>query len=140
MLLLSAPRDGIPVEGGHWISPEEYIIALMSVYGSKDAPRGFWLELCQTIIDNGVVEIEPAFYALIHEGECHGLLVTHVDDLLWTGTPMMDEVIEQGPRTIHFWSNGRRELSFLWPKDCGHRGLHLSLFTGETFQGEANSH
>ena len=61
VLLLSAPRDGIPVEGGHWISPEEYMIALMSVYGSKDAPRGFWLELCQTIIDNGVVEIEPAF-------------------------------------------------------------------------------
>ena len=53
------------------------MIALMSVYGSKDAPRGFWLELRQTIIDNGVVEIEPAFYALIHEKESHGLLATH---------------------------------------------------------------
>ena len=43
VFLLSAPRNGIPVEGGPWISTEELMIALMSIYGSKDAPRGFWL-------------------------------------------------------------------------------------------------
>eukprot|EP00435_Cladocopium_sp_Y103_P003956 s1303_g1.t1 len=69
VLLLSAPRDGIPVEGGPRISPEEFMIAIMSVYLSKDTPRGFWLELRSTIINNGVVEIEPALHALIREAE-----------------------------------------------------------------------
>eukprot|EP00435_Cladocopium_sp_Y103_P004690 s327_g1.t1 len=99
-----------------WISAEEYMIALMSVYGSKDAPRGFWLELRNTIITNGVVEIEPAFYALIHEGKCHGLLVTHVDDLLWTGTELMDEVMGKVQERFTFGSTEEGSFRF-----CGRK-------------------
>eukprot|EP00435_Cladocopium_sp_Y103_P055379 s404_g18.t1 len=131
ILLLSAPRDGIPVEGGPWINPEEHMIALMSVYGSKDAPRGFWLELRQTILDNGVVEIEPAFYALIHEGECHGLLVTHVDDLLWTGTPMMDEVMKRVQERFTFGATEEGSFRF-----CGRKIVdneeYISVSSPET--------
>lgn len=38
-LLVTAPKDGIPVEGQETIvpAPMTYMIALMSVYGSKEA-------------------------------------------------------------------------------------------------------
>ena len=86
-LLLRAPKDGIPTEKGEDIVPYTYLVALMSVYGSKDAPRGFWLELRKELVTQGLTEIDPAFYVLIDEGETCGLLCSHVDDLLWVGNP-----------------------------------------------------
>ena len=50
LLLLSAPNDGIPLENGEMIEPLTMMVALMSVYGSKDAPRGFCLELRTTLL------------------------------------------------------------------------------------------
>ena len=88
LLLIKAPRDGIQVDqtqGAEDIPPYTYMIALMSVYSSKDAPRGFWLALRKDLVGNGLTEVEPAFYTLPDEGVIHGLLCSHVDDLLWAG-------------------------------------------------------
>ena len=56
-LLMAAPKDGIPVDSGKAIEPYTYLVAMMSVYGSKDAPRGFWLELRKELLRCGLVEI-----------------------------------------------------------------------------------
>ena len=46
-LLMKVPHDGIPNVNGDGFAhpPGSYLIALMSIYGSRDAPRGFWLAL-----------------------------------------------------------------------------------------------
>ena len=103
-LLLRAPKDGIPTEKGENIAPYTYLVALMSVYGSKDAPRGFWLELRKELVEQGLTEIDPAFYVLIDEGETCGLLCSHVDDLLWVGNSKMDETMERVQRRFTFGS------------------------------------
>ena len=102
--LLRAPKDGIPLGDGTYIGPCMLMIALMSVYGSKDAPRGFWLELRATILDNELLEVDPAFYVLQKDGEIQGLLCSHVDDLLWAGTEAMDAVRERIQQRFTFGS------------------------------------
>ena len=114
-LILSAPKDGIPTTDG-WIDPYTYLIALMSVYGSKDAPRGFYLELRKTLVTCGLTEVDPAMYALIHEGETQGLLCSHVDDLIWTGNYMMDEVMEKVQQRFTFGSTDQGSFRF-----CGRK-------------------
>lgn len=115
-LLLSAPKDGIPVEGGDNIPVCKAGSAVMSVYGSKDALRGFLLELRGELLKQGLVEVDPAFYALVHEGQTHGLLCSHVDDLLWTGSDYMDELMEQVQKRFTFGSTEHGSFRF-----CGRK-------------------
>ena len=106
-LLLRAPRDGIQVDPNDRskdIAPHSYMVALMSVYGSRDAPRGFWLELRTTMMSNGLNELDPAFYALVDSGRPQGLLCSHVDDLLWAGTPAMDSLMDRVQERFTFGS------------------------------------
>ena len=61
-----------------------------------DAPRGFWKGLYDTLLECGLKEVPmetSAYYLPGAEGQVLGLLGTHVDDLLWCGTPEMDEVM-----------------------------------------------
>ena len=84
---MKVPHDGIPNENGVGYShpPGSYLIALMSIYGSRDAPRGFWLALRDELVRQGFHEIEPAMYSLVKDGQFRGLATTHVDDVLWCG-------------------------------------------------------
>ena len=116
VLLLKTPKDGIPTEKDGFIEAYTYLIALMSVYGSKDAPRGFWLELRQELVTHGLTEIDPAFYVLIDEGETCGLLCSHVDDLLWVGNHKMDEAMERVQTRFTFGSKEDGSFRF-----CGRR-------------------
>ena len=116
VLLLKTPKDGIPTEKDGFIEAYTYLIALMSVYGSKDAPRGFWLELRQELVAHGLTEIDPAFYVLIDEGETCGLLCSHVDDLLWVGNHKMDEAMERVQTRFTFGSKEDGSFRF-----CGRR-------------------
>ena len=116
VLLLKAPKDGIPTEKEGFIEAYTYLIALMSVYGSKDAPRGFWLELRKELVAQGLTEIDPAFYVLIDEGETCGLLASHVDDLLWVGNNKMDETMERVQTRFTFGSKEDGSFRF-----CGRR-------------------
>ena len=59
-----------------------------TIYGTKDAPRGWYKNLHQTMIQKGfkAVPHEAAAYSLVNDkGELEGLAIVHVDDLLWTG-------------------------------------------------------
>eukprot|EP00435_Cladocopium_sp_Y103_P032430 s1165_g8.t1 len=115
-LLLRAPKDGIPLEDGGFIDPYTLMIALMSVYGSKDAPRGFWLELRATILANKLLEVDPAFYVLQKDGEILGMLCSHVDDLLWCGTEEMDAVMASIQERFTFGSTEHGSFRF-----CGRK-------------------
>ena len=98
-LLMKVPSTGIPnVDGkGYALEPGSHLIAQMSIYGSRDAPRGFWLALREEILGQGMREVEPALYALSGPGgKLHGLAATHVDDVLWAG----DEVLQEAMRKI----------------------------------------
>ena len=96
VLVLSMPRGGIPDQ------PEErFYVVSTTVYGTKDAPRGWFKKLNGTIIEKGfrAVPHEAAAYTLNDDhGNLQGLVVIHVDDLLWTGGPeieaKMNEICE----------------------------------------------
>ena len=58
-----------------------------SIYGTRDAPRAWWLHLKNLLLKEGWQEhpLEPALFQR-HEGSTlTGLLMTHVDDLFFTG-------------------------------------------------------
>eukprot|EP00435_Cladocopium_sp_Y103_P051119 s7_g15.t1 len=114
-LLLRAPKDGIPTEGGGFIDPYTLMIALMSVYGSKDAPRGFWLELRATIF-HFQCEVDPAFYVLQRDGNILGMLCSQGDDLLWCGSEEMDAVMLRIQERFTFGSTADGSFRF-----CGRK-------------------
>ena len=118
-LLMKVPHTGIPTEdgSGYALEPGNYIMALTHIYGSRDAPRGFWLELRQAMLNEGLREIEPALYALSSaEGELQGLVVTHVDDILWCGKTPMEEVMERIQKRFTFGSVEQDDFRF-----CGRK-------------------
>lgn len=104
-LLMKVPSSGIPKEDGSLaVQPGSFLIALMSIYGSRDAPRGFWIALRSEILAQGFREVEPALYALSDEQGLHGLAATHVDDVLWTGDQRLQEAMEAIQRRFTFGS------------------------------------
>lgn len=71
-------------------------LAKKSVYGTRDAPRGFWKGLHDTLLQEGVLPVPyetSACYVLEKKGEMAGLLGCHVDDLLWAGPEEMQEIM-----------------------------------------------
>ncbi|CAE7947914.1 RE2, partial [Symbiodinium sp. KB8] len=91
VLVLRPPKGGLPdVEEG------SLLIANKPVYGTRDAPRGFWRRLHTVCVAQGLRPIphEHAAYVLNKkDGNISGILVSHVDDLLWCGDKGMDEVM-----------------------------------------------
>ena len=78
---------------------------LRSVYGTRDAPRGFFKELAKILIAAGLKPIpyEPAaFYLPGESGRIEGILGCHVDDLLWSGTDRMQQVMMEVQKTFQF--------------------------------------
>ena len=118
-LLMKVPHTGIPGPDGqgYAVEPGSYLVALMSIYGSKDAPRGFWIALRDEMQVQGLREVEPALYALTgDQGELHGLAATHVDDIIWTGDETMDSVMDKIQERFTFGSIEEENFRF-----CGRR-------------------
>jgi len=85
MLALKLPDGGVPDDD---VAVGSLMLCEKSVYGTRDAPRGFWKGLHDSLIQCGLKEIctEASAYFLPGEpGHVRGLLGTHVDDLLWCG-------------------------------------------------------
>ena len=128
-LLMRVPSSGIPATSGtgedYAVEPGGYLIALMSIYGSRDAPRGFWLALREEMTKNNLREIEPAFYALSDDQhQLHGLAVTHVDDILWCGDAQMDQVMTKIQRRFTFGSIEEDNFRF-----CGRKVMSNDKYT-----------
>ena len=63
------------------------------VYGTKDAPRGWFKNLHSSLLEQGFTAIphEAAAYSLKTGDYLEGLVVVHVDDLLWTGGKVIND-------------------------------------------------
>ena len=101
-LVLSPPKGGLPgVEQG------SLLIANKPVYGTRDAPRGFWRRLHRVCKEKGLrpVPHEHAAYVLNGpDGSIEGMMVSHVDDLLWCGTTAMDRAMAEVQKEFKFGS------------------------------------
>ena len=83
VLIMSLLKDGVP-----GVPAGSLLVAKKPVYGTKDAPRGFWRSLRKTMLAAGFrpVPHERAAYVLnTPDGKIDGLCICHVDDLLWCG-------------------------------------------------------
>ena len=102
VLLLRPPPGGLPDV------PEGSLLrARKPVYGTKDAPRGFWKRLHKVATSKGLKAVphEHAAYVLQGEGgRIDGMVIAHVDDLLWGGTPAMDKVMDEITKEFKFGS------------------------------------
>ena len=94
VLAMSLPKGGIPDAE---IQPGSLLVAKKSVYGTRDAPRGFWEALHDTLLRNGLQPISletSAYYLPGEQGQVAGLLGCHVDDLLWAGSEATQKAVE----------------------------------------------
>ena len=101
-LVLTSSKGGLPD-----VEPGSLLIAKKPVYGTKDAPRGFWRRLHRVCKELGLREIpyENAAYTLTDPGgEIKGIMVSHVDDLLWAGDQDMEKVMEKVQKQFSFGS------------------------------------
>lgn len=92
-LVLSQPKGGIPEQ-----QEGRYYMVSSTIYGTKDAPRGWFKNLHSTLVAEGfrAVPHEAAAYVLNDKkGQIDGLVVVHVDDLLWTGGRSIEEKMKK---------------------------------------------
>ncbi|OLP82755.1 Ribosomal RNA large subunit methyltransferase J [Symbiodinium microadriaticum] len=96
-LILSMPKDS-PPEG---MEEDDLVIVSTTVYGTKDAPRGWFKNVDTTLRGHQLrrLPLEPGLYVLNgHDQDCgnyvKGLLLVHVDDLLWVGDGDMEDVMK----------------------------------------------
>lgn len=112
VLAFKLPRGGVPDAE---VREGSLLLAEKAVYGTRDAPRGFWKGLHETLIASGLraVDLEQsAYYLPGPEGEVAGLLGAHVDDLLWCGGKAMDNVMLAVQKKYKFGSVSGNEFRF----------------------------
>ncbi|CAE7591026.1 RE1 [Symbiodinium sp. CCMP2592] len=111
-LVLSMPK-GQPPEG---MQEDDLVIVSTTVYGTKDAPRGWFKKLDTTLQQNKLrrVHLEPGFYVMNSDDgkEVKGLLLVHVDDLLWVGDSDMNAAMERIQQEYRFGSLDESHFKF----------------------------
>ena len=129
-LILSMPK-GAPPEG---MEEDDLVIVSTAVYGTKDAPRGWFKNLDTTLRGYQLrrVPLEPGFYVLNGNDEdsgdyVKGLLLVHVDDLLWVGDSDMEDVMRKVQQQYRFGSTDEASFKFCgrWLKQDTH-GIEVS--------------
>ena len=91
------------------------MMAEKAVYGTRDAPRGFWKGLHETLLQCGLKSVpleQSAYYLPGPEGEVCELLGAHVDDLLWCGTEDMDRTMKKVQEKYKFGSVNDAKFKF----------------------------
>ena len=68
VLLFTQPKGGLPDPD---IPPGAHLLARVPIYGTRDAGRGFWKALTDSLIDSGFHEnrIMRALYSYYKDGE-----------------------------------------------------------------------
>ena len=95
IILMRPPSTGIP--DPEYADGEAMILARVPIYGTADAGRKFWKRFKREIgnADFRESRIARALYVLEKEGYVAGMLLTHVDDMLWAVDPKYDGNVEQ---------------------------------------------
>ncbi|CAE7415150.1 RE1 [Symbiodinium microadriaticum] len=129
-LILSMPKDQAPYD----MEPDDLIEVSTTVYGTKDAPRGWFKKLDNTLTEKGLRRVphEPGFYVLNgvrDDGSTcvRGLLLIHVDDLLWCGDSETQRILEEVQQIYKFGALDSANFKY-----CGRwlvqdeKGIHVS--------------
>ena len=96
------------------------------VYGLTDASRRWYLRVNNVLLDFGMekVKLDEAVYIWTKDGELHGILCLHVDNLMWTGDDLFkSKVIEEFAQIFCISRNITRLFMFL--------GLQIKQFAGK---------
>ena len=100
LLVMSLPADGVP-----GVAEGSLLVARKPVYGTKDAPRGFWrsLHLKMKAVGFRCVPHENAFYVMNNDkGGIDGLVLSHVDDLIWCGGERTQQAMNDVQKALKF--------------------------------------
>eukprot|EP00439_Symbiodinium_sp_Y106_P068391 s2336_g11.t1 len=129
-LILSMPK-GAPPEG---MREDDLVMVSTTVYGTKDAPRGWFKKLDTTLHQNHLrrVPLEPGFYVMNGDegasgNKVKGMLLVHVDDLLWVGDSDMEAAMARVQKEYKFGSLDQTNFKFCgrWLKQ-GPDGIEVS--------------
>ena len=97
-LLLKQPPGGlVQYDEDDGLLPDDYLLANVPIYGTRDAGRGLWKKLRNTFRAHGFKEnrIIKALYSIVDENNRVVAMVgTHVDDILWACEPEVDHIVE----------------------------------------------
>ena len=65
------------------------------VYGLSDASRNWYIRVKEELLRVGVgcCRYDPGLFYWHSDGKIHGIITIHVDDLLWGGTKLFEEVV-----------------------------------------------
>ena len=100
VILYRIPKGGIP---GRGIAEGAIIAARVPIYGTKDAGRGFWLQLKEVVISKGykLNRILPSMFTLRDkEGHIVSVMSSNVDDLLYASKPGYEDAINEVLKTF----------------------------------------
>ncbi len=112
LLALKLPAGGVPDSS---VEPGSLLLCEKSVYGTRDAPRGFWKGLHDVLVKSGLLPVPyetSAYYLPGPKGEICGLLGCHVDDLLWCGGEKIDDVMTAVQKHYNFRMTSNDEFKF----------------------------
>ena len=133
VLILSMPKTGIPDPNSDGFLPEDrFYLVSSTVYGTKDAPRGWLKNLHSTLLKEGVTPVphECGAYVMRNKVEGQpilGLCVAHVDDLLWTGSKEIEALMDRVSARYKFGSESTDKFRY-----CGReivkdeKGIHVT--------------
>ncbi|CAE7367988.1 RE1 [Symbiodinium necroappetens] len=114
-LVLSMPKGSPPED----MAEDDLVIVSTTVYGTKDAPRGWFKNLDTTLRNNQLRRVpkEPGFYVMNGTDSSggtfiKGLLLVHVDDLLWVGDDDMEAAMLRIQEQYRFGSLDQQSFKF----------------------------
>lgn len=104
------------------LKPGQLCRVLKGIFGLADAPREWWLRLSRSMAEHSWVRsvIDAAMWCLWSgsgdEARLEGIIVAHVDDLLFTGSMIAEASLQSIGNELGFGSQDRND--FTW---CGKR-------------------
>ena len=122
-ILYRIPKGGIPEED---VAEGAVLAARVPIYGTKDAGRGWWLQLKEVVLENGYTlnKILPTMFALRVNDKIVGVMSSNVDDLLYGSHPEHEKAMED--ILDRFAVRDRSETSFRF---CGKEVLQHADFS-----------
>ena len=123
VILYRIPKGGIPEEG---VEEGAVLAARVPIYGTKDAGRGWWLQLKEVVIECGYTlnKILPTMFTLRVDDKIVGVMSSNVDDLLYGSLPGHEKAMED--ILDRFAVRDRSETSFRF---CGKEVLQHEDFS-----------
>ena len=98
-IMLEQPPSGLPDVN---VKPDDGLLALVPIYGTKEAGRGLWLRVRAIFLKLGLREniILQAVYSYSSGGRCLLIIATHVDDFLWGSLSEAEHIIDAIKREL----------------------------------------